>query len=113
MLWALLLAEGANPEGGAGWFALMPLILMAVAFYLIVMMPMRRQEKQRQAMIAAVKKNDRVVTAGGVIGVVVNVKEGDEEITLRVDDNKDVKIRVLRGSISRVLTADGESKTTS
>ncbi len=81
---------------------LMLLLPMVLIFYLLILRPQRKQEANRKAMIAAIKKNDRIVTNGGLIGVVTSVK--DEELTLRVDENKDVKVRVSRTFIAAVLS---------
>jgi preprotein translocase subunit YajC len=74
-------------------------------FFLIV-----RPEKKKQAAIvqmqSELKKNDRVVTVGGIIGVVVNTQAGTNEITIRVDDSTNTRLRMLRSSISRVVTED-------
>jgi len=55
-------------------------------------------------MLAAVKKSDRVMTIGGIIGSVVSV--GDNEVTLKVDESANVKITVVRSAIQRVLAED-------
>jgi preprotein translocase subunit YajC len=54
-------------------------------------------------MISALKKNDRVVTAGGMYGVVTNLQRESDEVTLRVDETTNTKIRVTLSSIARVL----------
>jgi preprotein translocase subunit YajC len=83
-----------------------PIFLMVIIFGLMWFMfirPQRKQEAARRAMIAGVRKNDRIVTTGGILGVVTNVKEQDEEVTIRIDDARDVKVRVLRNNIAAVL----------
>ena len=50
------------------------------------------------------KKNDRVVTSGGIIAVISGIRDKDEEVTLKVDDNSNVRLRVTKASIVRVLT---------
>ena len=54
-------------------------------------------------MLGALKKNDRVITAGGVYGVVTNVHREADEVTLKVDESSNVKLRVTLSSIARVL----------
>ena len=80
---------------------LMLLLPMVLIFYLLILRPQRKQEANRKAMIAAIKKNDRVLTTGGLIGVVTNVKE--DEITIRVDDSRDVKVRVAPNFVTAVM----------
>jgi preprotein translocase subunit YajC len=103
----LLLAEDApqKPPQAEGWTMFVPLVAVAVLFYFMLIRPQRREQNSRQAMLQALKKNDRVVTIGGIIGTVVNISDGDE-ITLRVDDN--TRLRFMRSAIQRVLTAENE-----
>jgi preprotein translocase subunit YajC len=105
-----LLAEGpqtpANPQGGSPFTMLLPLVAIAVLFYFLMVRPMKRQEADRKALINALKKNDRVVTSGGIIGVVSNINEKDEEVTLKVDESSNVRLRVTRPSIVRILSGD-------
>jgi preprotein translocase subunit YajC len=61
-------------------------------------------------MLSALKKNDRVVTIGGMIGTVANITPDGQEVTLKVDDN--TRIRMIRSSIQRVLSGDGEAEKT-
>jgi len=76
--------------------------VVAAIFYLLVFRPEAKKRKQRQAMIEAVKKGDRVVTSGGIIGQVWRAE--DAEIVLRIDKDKDIKVRFARNSIMEVLT---------
>ena len=102
-------------QDGGGQMTLMllmfgPLILF---FWLLMLRPQQQERKRRQAMLAALKKNDRVITIGGIYGVVTNVhREGEEEaikdVTIKVDESSNVKLRVTIGSIARVLV-DRES----
>ena len=66
----------------------------------------KRKEKERKALLSRVKKNDRVVTAGGIHGLVMSVREN--ELILRVDDAKDVKLKVDRSAIVTVLEVSHE-----
>jgi preprotein translocase subunit YajC len=87
--------DGGMPPGGF----LIPLVLMFGAMYLILILPAQRKEKkQREMLMNALKKHDEVVTAGGVIGIVQNIK--DDEVVLKLEDN--AKMRVLRSSIAQI-----------
>jgi preprotein translocase subunit YajC len=68
-------------------------------FYIVLIKPQRRREKERRAMLENVKKGDRVLFSGGIIGLVTNVKE--KTFSIRVADN--VKLEVSRGAVSHVL----------
>jgi preprotein translocase subunit YajC len=104
MLWAE--AEGQQPQGSPlGFF--IPLILMFAAFYFILLRPAQKREKaQREALLNSLKKNDKVVTNGGLIGIVALVNDKEDEVTLKVDETSNVRIRVLKSSIVKNYSAE-------
>jgi len=112
MLLALqLLAEagkdGAANQPGLGSSFLIPMALVFVFMYFfLIRAPMKKQEKERQAMYASLKKNQKVVTSGGIIGIVASVSEKEDEVTLKVDESSNVRLRVLKSSIARILNGD-------
>jgi len=83
---------------------LFPLVMIAALFYLLIARPEKRKRNEIAEMQQGLKKNARVVTVGGIIGVVTNVQQDSAEVTLRIDENNNTRIRILRTSISRVLT---------
>lgn len=107
-----LLANDQQPGGPFDFFRspLAPLLLIMVLGYLFMIRPMRRQERERQAMIAALKKNDKVLTSGGIIGVVTDIKDKEDEVRLRIDENSPVRLRVTKSSIVRVVSAEEPAK---
>src|SRR5262249_1683406 len=109
---SLLLAQGDNAQGGGspGWTPFVPIILIGVMFYLLLFLPMQRQKKQLQASLAALKKNDKVVTSGGIIGTVAAIKDKEDEVTLKIDDSSNVRLRVLKSSIVRVISSQEPGK---
>jgi preprotein translocase subunit YajC len=98
----------APPEGGLGALfssPMMPIMAVMVIFFFLVILPaQRRQKREQENLMANLKKNDEVETTSGIIGIVVNIKEGGNEVTLKVDDN--ARIRVLRTSIARIRKKD-------
>ena len=80
---------------------LMPIVLIFFVMYFMLIRPQQQQQKQTEKMQKELKKNDTVVTYGGIHGTIVNVKE--DIVTLRVDDN--VRIDLDRVSISRLVKA--------
>lgn len=95
----------AQEQGGAGGpLSMLPAFaLMAVAFYLLMVRPQRREKAQRDKMIAELKKNDRIVTIGGIYGKVANVRADADEVTVLVDENSNTKLRMTRSAIHRVI----------
>ena len=78
-----------------------PLLLIFVVFYFLLIRPQQKSEKERLKMLKNIKKNDAVVTRGGIHATVLNVKENT--ITVLIDDN--VKIEVDKDSILRIEKA--------
>ena len=108
MHWLLAAEEAAQDTP----FWANPLFLMVIIFALMWFMfirPQRKQEQSRKAMIASIAKNDRILMTGGIFGTVMNAPEGEDEVTIRIDDNRDVKVRVSRNMIAAVIKKDGES----
>jgi preprotein translocase subunit YajC len=91
-----------------------PLLVIMVLFYFMLIRPQKRKEQELRQLVHNLKENDRVVTIGGIYGVVTNVQRDADRVTIRVDDATGTKLRVNMSAISRVLTAeDQESPATS
>jgi len=78
--------------------------LMFVMMYFILFRGPRKKQQQHKQMVQALAKNDKVRTIGGIIGTVVDVK--DDEITLKVDESNNTKIKVLPSAIGRNITKE-------
>ncbi|MCK4994750.1 MAG: preprotein translocase subunit YajC, partial [Candidatus Omnitrophica bacterium] len=91
---------GTASAGGQGSFMiLLPMYLIIfVVFYFFLIKPQQKQQKEKKAMIESIKKNDEVITVGGIYATVVNVK--DKSVVLKVDDN--VKIEFDKSSITLI-----------
>jgi preprotein translocase subunit YajC len=99
--------------GGLGGMGIFPLIFMLlIVFYLMVLRPQKKEQKKRQDLLNNLKKNDRVVTIGGIYGTVMNAKRESDEVILKVDETNDTKIRVIYSAIARVIADEpsAESK---
>ena len=96
---------GAPAAGGTGaapqssMFMFVWLGLMVALFYFMLIRPQKRREKERQALLGAVKTGDRVLFAGGLLGVVANVKE--KTLIVKIADG--VKVEIVRSAVSQVL----------
>jgi preprotein translocase subunit YajC len=104
-----LLAPLFAQQDGSG-AAMLPLYVagfVAITYFLLLR-PQRQQEQKRKAMIDALKKNDKVVTSGGIYGTVTSVDPGSDRVVLRIDDEKGVKVTLARSSVARVVEASGE-----
>ena len=93
--------ESPKPFGGS---SLIFLGLMFVVMYLILFRGPRKKQQKHKQMVQSLQKNDRVRTIGGIIGTVVDIK--DDEITLKVDESNNTKIKIVSSAIGRNLSKD-------
>ena len=94
-------AQAAGGAGGGGFEALLPLILIFVVFYFLLIRPQQKKMKVHREMLGAMRRGDKVVTGGGIIGTITKV-DNDQEVTVEI--SKDVKVKVRRDLISMVLS---------
>lgn len=88
--------SGAAGQGGGGFTAFVPLILMFVIFYFLLIRPQQKKTKEHREMIGNLRKGDRIITSGGVHGRITGVS--DTTLTVEISDK--VRIKVNRGSVS-------------
>ena len=101
----------AQDAGAAGAvMQIMPLVLIFVVFYFLLIRPQQKKAKEHKAMLGALKRGDRVLTAGGIIATVVKVKDGTNEVEVELAPN--VRVMVVRDTIGAVLspTAANDAK---
>lgn len=107
----MLLAQGessGSPFGPLG--GLLPFVAIGLLFYFMLLRPERKKRTDLAQLLDNLKKNDRVVTIGGIFGVVVNVQKGAEDVTIRIDDTNNTRLRVLRTAIARVISEEGSDQ---
>jgi len=95
-------APGQENEGTSGGLEglpqmLIPLAIFFIIMYVLLIRPQKKKEQQRQEMLGQLKKDDKVVTIGGIIGVIVSIN--DREVVLRLEDGQ--KMRMTRSAVSR------------
>jgi len=105
-------AEAAQP-GVPGFLPEIPFpILIAIMFglfYFLILRPQQGKDKKFRTMLESLKEKDRVVTIGGIHGVVTNVQRDRDEVTVRVDESTGTKIRVGTSAIARLVTDEEKS----
>jgi preprotein translocase subunit YajC len=100
-------AQAAGGGFGGGLAGMMPLVLIFGIMYFLMIRPQQKKIKQHQAMVAALRKGDQVVTAGGLIGKVTKVgAENDVEVEIA----SGVKVKVVQHTISQVLNKTEPAK---
>ena len=97
-------AQTAGGLAGGGFEMFLPFILIIVIFYFLLWRPQQKKMKQHKEMLGSLKRGDRVITGGGIIGRVARV-EGDDELIVEIAP--EVRVRLARGTIADVV-AKGE-----
>lgn len=87
---------------------MLPLVMLVTLYYLMIGRPQQKEQAKRQAMLGALKKNDRVLTIGGAIGVVADISGDGKKVTLKFGEG--TRIPFLRSSIQQVLVDEEEAK---
>jgi preprotein translocase subunit YajC len=87
--------------GGGGFMQFVPLVLIFVVFYFLLIRPQQKKARMHREMLGAIRRGDKVVTGGGIIGIVTKVYD-DNEIAVEITDG--VKVRVQRGLVATVLS---------
>jgi preprotein translocase subunit YajC len=102
--------NAASPFGDISQL-LLPFVAIGFLFYFLLYRPQKAEQKRRLEMLQGVKKNDRILTTGGIYGVVTNVQRDDDEVTIKVDESTNTKLRVSMGSIGKIISNEpsGES----
>ena len=102
-------AGATGESGGNPLQSLIPMVFIGIIFYFIVMRPQlkaqKNKRKQHEHLMANLKKNDKVVTIGGIIGTVAEVS--DDRVTLKIDDK--TRVRFTRNSIQDLLADTTEA----
>ena len=102
---AYAMGGGGASGGGQGeaFGAFIPLILMFAIFYFLLIRPQQKKSKQHREMIASLKKGDRVVSTGGLHGVITGIN--DDVVTMEIAPK--VRVKVSRGSIAGRIGREG------
>lgn len=99
-------AYAQDASGGmlssSGVLQFLPIVLIFGVFYFMMIRPQQQQQKTLKAQLAAVKRGDRVLTSGGIVGVVQKARDGASEIEVEIAPN--VRVTVLRETLTQVLT---------
>jgi preprotein translocase subunit YajC len=103
--------KGTPPAPGMDntWIMLMPIIVIGFLYFIFMSRSSKKQDQERKNLVDSLKKNDKVLTVSGIIGNIVSVSETEDEVVVKLDDN--VRVRMIKASISRNLTQEEAAKT--
>lgn len=100
-----VLIEATKPQGG-GLTAFLPFILMFAILYFLIIRPQRKKQRDHQTMLGNLKINDVVVTNGGIIGKIVNIKKDKNTVVIRVDETAKTKIEFQKSAVVGILSEE-------
>ena len=92
---------------GSGIAQFIPLILIFVIFYFFLIRPQQKKAKEHKVMVAALKRGDKIVTSGGIVGTVERIL-GEDKLDLLISEN--VTVQVVQSTIQNVLNKSGIKK---
>ena len=95
-------APATGPAGGSGFLIMMMVLLGTMVLFSV--MSGRREKKKRAELMGSIKKHDKVMTVGGVLGTVVEMK--DDAVVLKVDETSNTRITFSKSAISQVMPQD-------
>ena len=88
-----------------------PMVLIVVAAWFLLYRPERERMRKQRELLSNVKKNDRVITASGIVGIVSSVDREQDRVVLKVDESSNAKITFTLASVNRVLADSDDEKT--
>ena len=97
------LAAGTAAAAPPGWLQFLPIVGMVVIFWFLIIRPQMRQQKLQREKIAAVKKGDQVITAGGLLGKVIKVDDQYAEIEIA----QGVRVKAVKSTIGDIVPPGG------
>jgi preprotein translocase subunit YajC len=93
-----------QPGGAPAWTGLVPLMLLFVAFYFLLIRPQQKKAKEHAQMLKTVKAGDKIITNGGIVAVVITVK--DKTLNVR---SADAKFEITKSAVAEITERGGES----
>lgn len=102
---------GAGPNDGIRLVVM--LFITGLLFYFMMLRPQKKKEQALRDRVNSLKENERVVTIGGIHGVVTNVQRDADRVTIRVDEATGTKLRLNMSAIARVVTSEDDEKAAS
>lgn len=103
----ILAMASSGAEGGAGMLgALLPFLLMFAVLYFLLIRPQQKKQKKQKAVLEKLKSGDRVITNGGIFGVIVNFNDKNKSVVLKVGGQDATKLEILRTSIAGTVESE-------
>jgi len=97
---------GASAQGTGGFSSLVPIILMFVIFYFLLIRPQQKKAKEHQQMVSGLKKGDRIITSGGIYGLITSV--GENVLTVEISDK--VRIKLVKSNVTGLASHKSQAR---
>ena len=97
------LVADATQSTAPAWVTAAPMVLMVVVFYFILIRPQQKKAKEHENLLKTLKPGDKILTSGGIVGVVISVKE--KNVSIRSADSK---FEVLKSAVTEISERGGE-----
>ncbi|MFC1725250.1 preprotein translocase subunit YajC [candidate division KSB1 bacterium] len=98
---AFAMAGSGGQSGSAGILSFLPLMLIIFILYFLLIRPQAKKQKEHKMMLEAIRKGDKILTSGGIVGTISGFKEKENTLIVKIADN--VKIEILKSSVSQVI----------
>jgi preprotein translocase subunit YajC len=102
------LAQAAEGGGSSQLMSFIPIILIFVIFYFLLIRPQQKKEKDRKKMISEIQKNDKIVTVGGIHGIVLSVNEASDTLVIKSADS--TKLEMAKSSVQNKIVPQQPKK---
>ncbi len=106
-MYTAIFAEDPPPGPGGGSPFNNPMLLvmgLVLLFWVVVILPMsRRTRKDQEKLLSSISRGSKILTSSGIVGTVVTIKDGEDEIVIR---SEDTKLRIKRSTVSQVIGTD-------
>jgi preprotein translocase subunit YajC len=99
-----------QPRSATLWDYAFPLIMMFAVLYFFIILPQQKRAKETKSMLDSLKQHDKVVTASGIVGVIVNINDEKGFVVLRVDETSNTRMTFLKSAISSVIPSETTNK---
>jgi preprotein translocase subunit YajC len=98
----VLLQAGAPEAQPNPFVSFLPFIFLILILYFLIIRPQQKRQKEHQKLIDELKINDMVITSGGIIGKITNIKTEKQTVILKVDDSNNTKIEIRKAAIAGI-----------
>lgn len=100
-LYVMAMMGAPQGQGGNPLIQLMPFILIILVMYFLILRPQMRRQKEHRTMLESIKKGDKILSSGGIVGTVVGIREKDDILIVKIAEN--VKVEMSRSAIAKRL----------